>query len=342
MSVNLAIIGLGRWGPNYVRIFSAMPECNLKVVVDSDPKALQKLKNKYPALEQGTDYKEVLSRDDIDAVIVVTPTSTHFEIVKLALQKGKHVLCEKPITNSGKDAWELSELSAEKQVQLMVGHIFLFNPGIEYLRKSIIDEIVGDTYYINAVRTNLGPFRSDVNAAWDLASHDIYILNYLLWQRPKLVSAVGSSYLREDVEDIVFLTLKYPGNVLGHIHVSWLDPRKVRQITVVGKKKMITWDEAGALGPIMILDRKVDKEPVYDTFGEFQLLAKEGDIVMPLVPAREPLGAQAQEFITRCQSGKSDNQKGNPEEAAIVVNILEAASQSLTEQGKFVQIKYGK
>jgi len=356
MTIGIAVIGAGRWGPNYVRILRSMADVRVVAAVDPSPDARRKMKAAFPDLECDSDLQKALAKKDVDAVVVATPTSTHHEVVKAALKAGKHVLCEKPLAASGKQAWELVRLAGTKNLSqsaqsaqsaqrghertLMAGHVFLFNPGIEYLQKAAAEKDTGPIYYINAVRTNLGPFRSDVNAAWDLASHDIYIINAVLGKRPESVSAAGASFLRKPVEDIAFLTLRYPGGVLGHVHISWLDPRKVRQITLVGEKRMITWDEFGAPGPIMIYDRSVVKEPSYNTFGEFQLLAREGDVMVPRIKSAEPLAAQAKEFIQRCL-GKSSDTRGSAAQGAEVVDVLEAASRSMAENGAFVPVKYG-
>ena len=216
------------------------------------------------------------------------------------------------------------------------------NAGIEYLVKAARRQEAGSPFYMDAVRTNLGPFRSDVNAAWDLASHDIYIFNYVLGERPTWVSAVGASFLRKPVEDIVFLTLQYPSGVLGHIHVSWLDPKKLRMITLVGENKMITWDEFGVPGPIMIYDRSVVKDPVYTTYGEFQLLTREGDVVLPRIQLHEPLVAQTKAFVERCRAGADgEDDRGTARQGAEVVDVLEAAAASLRDNNRRVEVKYG-
>jgi predicted dehydrogenase len=338
--LNLAVIGLGRWGPNHVRNFNDLPDC--RVVAGADPVAanLKRVQSRY-AIDGYSDFREAIRRKDVNAVVVCTPTATHYEVVKAALEAGKHVLCEKPLTANSAEAWTLAALAESRKACLMVGHIFLFNPGIEYLSQSIRDKIAGRLYYLNAIRTNLGPFRRDVNAAWDLASHDIYIFNHLLRERPVAVAATGARYLRSSVEDIVFLTLQYPDGVLGHIHVSWLDPKKVRQITLVGEKKMITWDEFGAPGPIVIHDRAVVRDPVYDTFGEFQLLTKEGDLLVPRIPSQEPMSGQARFFVDACRGKSHVPSKGSPREGAEVVDILEACSASLAQSGRMVEIRYG-
>ncbi len=338
--INLAVIGLGRWGPNHVRNFNALPGARVALGVDLDPGHRRRMASMY-GIETCADYRIALDRKDIDAVVVCTPTATHYTIVNEALQRGKHVLCEKPLTHRSADAWALVRLSEQQRRILMTGHIFLFNPGIEYLAQSVRAQAAGPLYYIKAVRANLGPFRSDVNAAWDLASHDLYILNHILEGRPQWVAATGGSYLRKPVEDIVFLTLQYPNGVLGHIHVSWLDPKKIREITIVGERKMITWDEFGIPGPILIYDRSVVRDPVYDTFGEFQLLTKEGDILVPRIPSQEPMNNQARYFLDACRNPDRPLDRGSPRQAAEVVDILEAASRSLAGNGEKIAIPYG-
>ncbi|HMP73364.1 MAG TPA: Gfo/Idh/MocA family oxidoreductase [Kiritimatiellia bacterium] len=340
MKINLAVLGLGRWGPNHVRNFSSLPNAEVVLGVDIEEANRKRVAATY-GIETTDDVQHAFARSDIDAVVVCTPTETHTAIVEAALRAGKHVLCEKPITHRAADAWRLAALAAEKQRLLMTGHIFLFNPGIEYLAEAVKNHTAGPLYYIKAVRANLGPFRKDVNAAWDLASHDLYIFNHILGDRPEWVAATGGSYLREPVEDIVFLTLKYPSGILGHIHVSWLDPKKIREITIVGEKKMITWDEFGNPGPVLIHDRSVVRDPVYDTFGEFQLLTKEGDILVPRIPSQEPLNRQARYFVEACQNLDRPLNKGYPQQAAEVVDILEAASRSLAEDGRKISIVYG-
>ncbi|MBN2562057.1 MAG: Gfo/Idh/MocA family oxidoreductase [Phycisphaerae bacterium] len=337
----IAVIGLGRWGPNHIRNFHSLKGCAVVAAADPQEKARARVKALYPDVACVSECEEVLRRDDVDAVVVASPTATHFAVVKATLEAGKHVLCEKPLTNVSRDAWELVSLAESRGLILMVGHVFLFNPGIAYLSQAVREGVPGPVYYMNAVRTNLGPFRSDVNAAWDLASHDIYILNDLLGQRPRSVAATGASYLRPPVEDTVFLTLRYEKGVVGHIHVSWLDPRKVRQITVVGEKKMITWDEFGVPGPVMIYDRSVIRDPIYDTFGEFQLLAREGDVMVPRIPNKEPLAAQAQAFAEILAAGKKDFTRGSARQGAEVVDVLETAQRSLASGGAECEVSYG-
>lgn len=323
-----------------MRNFNSLPSSEVVLGADIEESSRKRVSSTY-GIETVADYHACLKRPDVDAVVVCTPTATHAGIIEEALNAGKHVLAEKPITNKASDAWRLARLAEKNKRVLMTGHIFLFNPGVEYLADAVRKQSAGPLYYIKAVRANLGPFRKDVNAAWDLASHDLYIFNHVLGQRPEWVAATGGSYLRPPVEDIVFLTLQYPNGVLGHIHVSWLDPKKIREITIVGEKKMITWDEFGSPGPVMIYDRSVVRDPVYDTFGEFQLLTKEGDILVPRIPSQEPLNRQARYFIEACQNPERPLDRGHSTQAAEVVDILEAASQSLANDGKKIKINYG-
>jgi predicted dehydrogenase len=341
--LRIGVIGLGHWGPNHIRNFYALPNVKVVAAVDLDGKRRQRVQQMYHDIELSETADSIWNRRDIDAVVVATPTATHYQLVKAALESGKHVLCEKPLAAQSRDAWDLVRLAQAANRVLMVGNVFLFNPGVEYTKGALDRKVVGEVYYLNAVRTNLGPFRYDVNAAWDLASHDIYILNYLICERPATVAATGGCYLLKEkkIEDIVFLTLEYPSGVLGHVHVSWLDPRKVRQITVVGEQKMILWDDLGSPGPVTIFDRKVDREPVYTTFGEFQLLAREGDVVYPRILAQEPLAAQAKAFVAWVLEGKVPDGRGTAQQGAEVVDVLEAVTRSLQNNGRKERVEYG-
>lgn len=339
---NIAVIGAGRWGPNHVRNFSAQKNCQVVAVADPREEALARIRANFTYLRAYKDYADILDMPDVDAVVVAVPTSLHYQVVRDALTAGKNVLCEKPLTSKSADAWELVDLAEKMRLQLMVGHVFLFNPGIAYLLQAAREHALGPLYYVSAVRTNLGPFRSDVNAAWDLASHDIYIFNAILDSRPVAVSAVGASYLSPPVEDLAFLTMQYANGSVAHAHASWLDPKKVRQITLVGEKKMITWDEFGVPAPIMVFNRSVVREPVYNSFGEFQLLTREGDVMIPHIPPKEPLAAQAVEFVARLHGTSNDLVRGSARQGAEVVDILMAASRSMLSHGAMQEVEYGR
>ena len=291
------IIGCGQWGPNQIRSFFFHPQTRVVRICDTDQARLAANQSLFPGIEATLDFKEITRASDIDLVVITTPVFTHFEIAKDALMHGKDVLCEKPLAIHAKECEILARLADKKKLILMVGHVFLFNPGVLELKKLILSKEIGDIHYLHAQRTNLGPVRRDVNAVYDLASHDISIFNFLLNAKPKVLSATGKCYLQKRVEDVVFVSLEYPGNVLAHIHVSWLDPKKVRQITVVGHKKMMTWNDLSLSGPVEIYSKHVEKGPYYRDFGEFHLLVKEGEVRVPYIKNIEPLKQQADHFV---------------------------------------------
>ncbi len=293
----IGVIGCGQWGPNQIRTFFFHPHAEVVRVCDADTRRLDAMKNLYRSVQVTTRYQDVTQAADIDAVVITTPVSSHFAIAQDALLHGKDVLCEKPLTHTSAEARDLVKIAQDKKLILMVGHVFLFNPGIVKLKEVVDSKELGQTYYLHAERTNLGPVRKDVNSVFDLASHDIAIFNFLLGARPKVVSAVGRGYLQPQVEDVAFVSLEYPGGVMAHIHVSWLDPKKVRQITVVGSKKMATWNDLASTGPVEIFSKRIEREPYYKDYGEFHLLAKDGEVVIPAVKAEEPLKRQAEHFM---------------------------------------------
>lgn len=334
--VHIGVIGCGHWGPNHIRVFSSLRESNVISVADPDAQRLQYIKEQYPNIETYEDAAGLLNDSRIEAIVVATPTHTHYELVKAALSAGKHVLCEKPLCQSVEEGQELVDLAEQQKCILMVGHIFVFNSGILKLKELIQEKYLGDIYYLSATRTNLGPIRNDVNVAYDLATHDISICNFLLDDSPIAVSAVGASFLQETIHDMAFITLTYPNNVFANIRASWLDPRKVRQMTVVGDQKMVTWDDLAPMGPVTIYDKGVAKEPYYNCFGEFQLLSREGDVTIPKVRMEEPLKTQNQYFLLCLETGKvpiSDGHSG-----VILVKILTAINQSLHSGGQPVHI----
>lgn len=295
--IRIGVIGCGQWGPNHIRTFFFHPQTEIARICDRDTDRLASMQKLYHEAKVSQDYREVTRASDVDAVIVTTPVSSHYEIAADALRHGKDVLCEKPLTIKWEDSKKLADLARQKKRILMVGHVFLFNPGILELKKRIEQKEVGKIHYLHAERTNLGPVRSDANAVYDLASHDISIFNFLLGSSPKVLSATGKCYLQKGVEDVAFVSLEYPKNILAHIHVSWLDPKKIRQITVVGQNKMMTWDDLSLSGPIEIYSKHVERYPSFRGYGEHYLSVKEGEILIPHVKNFEPLRAQAGHFI---------------------------------------------
>ncbi|MCM8775512.1 MAG: Gfo/Idh/MocA family oxidoreductase [Candidatus Omnitrophica bacterium] len=335
--INLGVIGCGQWGPNHIRNFTNLANCRVLACADLNDKRLKSMKVLFRTIHPTKDYLEIIRHPKIDAVVVATPSSTHYRIVKECLTAGKDVLCEKPLCLKKSEAKELIDLAGSLKKILMVGHVFLFNAGIRKLNELIRSGECGRIYYLHAKRTNLGPFRTDVNAVWDLASHDISICNYLLNAMPVDVSARGGKYLQAGIEDVAFVCLKYPMGILANIHVSWLDPKKVRQLTVVGDKQMIHWDDLDNVGPIKCYDRKVEPHYYYETFGEFYLLAKEGNITIPKLNLHEPLKAQAVHFLECVQSRKEPTSDGKT--GLDVIRVIDAIQKSLAHEGTPVPIK---
>ncbi|MDP8264981.1 MAG: Gfo/Idh/MocA family oxidoreductase [Candidatus Aceula lacicola] len=336
--ISIGVIGCGHWGPNHIRTFSQLANSEVAICSDLDINRLNAVKNLFPHVKTTIDYRDILSIDDVDAICIATPTASHFQIAKESLESGKHVLCEKPLTLSVKECEELGQLAQKKSRVLMVGHVFLFNEGIVQLKKCLESGELGGIYYAHSERTNLGPFRYDVNALWDLAPHDISIFNYLFDSCPVSVSARGQKCLNDSQEDLAFVTLEYPNNTLVNVHVSWLDPRKVRQITIVGDQKMIVWDDLDSSGPIRLYDKHVEKTEVfYETYGEFQLLSKEGSVTIPKIAVKEPLKSQNQYFLDCIEKGQQPNMS-DAKKAEDVVKTLLAISESMNNGGSPVRI----
>jgi predicted dehydrogenase len=333
----MGVIGFGEWGPNHVRNFSSLPGVKVVGVADAREERLKAAAEQFEGIGTSPTHRDLIARYDLNAVVVATPTSTHAPIIRDALDAGLHVLCEKPVCSTVEDARDIASRADKSGLIVMVGHVFLFNSGIRKLRELIEKSELGTVRYLTARRTNLGPIRDDVNAAWDLASHDISIMSYLLNAHPLQVSAVGQGYLDRPLQDVAFLTLTYPDGVLANVHVSWLDPVKVREITAVGTTKMVVWNDLSSTGPIHIFDKGVVRGRRYSDFGDFQLLARQGDVTIPHVPMEEPLRAQARHFVNALgigSNGVSDVRFGLG-----VVKVLAAADQSMLQGGVPVPVE---
>ena len=333
-TITVAQIGCGYWGPNVLRNFSAQQECLVKFVAEINPERQAYVRANFPRSEVVKDLDIILSDPEIDAVIVATPASSHHALAKEALKSGKHVFVEKPLATSTKDADELVSLAAASGKTLMVGHTFLYNAAVRYAKKLLAEEELGQLYYIYSQRLNLGQVRSDVNAWWNLAPHDVSILMYLMnGELPASVSAVGVSYIQPGIEDVVFATLKWANGVTGHIHVSWLDPGKIRKMTLVGSRKMVIYDDV-ADDKIVVFDKGVDRVPKigermdYDQSGAYQLIHRTGDIWLPTINFQEPLRTEAAHFLECLRRGLPP--LTGPKHARDVVAVLEATQTALT------------
>jgi predicted dehydrogenase len=333
--LRIGVIGFGQWGPNHVRNFSGMDGVEVVRVCDGAEARLKAAQKFLRGVAVTTNAAEITNAADIDAVVVATPTSSHYALVKAALEAGKDVLCEKPLAQTAAQCRELVDLAAAKQRILMVGHVFLYNAGVLHLKTDLERGELGRIYYMDAIRTNLGPVRKDVGAIYDLASHDISIFNFLLGAQPLEVSATGQSVLMSGIEDVGFLTLYYPNNVVCHAHASWLNPRKVRQLTVVCDQKMALWDDMNNLEPIRYYDKGVIADH-YTSFGEFQMILRDGQIVIPKVKMFEPLTRQDTEFVASIRTRRPPIADGRV--GLAVVQVMEAAMESIKNHGRSAKV----
>ncbi len=337
--VRVGVIGCGYWGPNLIRNLSQLPESEVVGCADLKEKRLAHMKNLYPEVNTTHDDKDLISADDIDAIVIATPPATHFKIAMRALKAGKHVFVEKPLATSSADCETLVATAKKNDLTLMVGHTFLYTAAVNKIKELIESGELGDILYINTTRVNLGIFQENINVVWDLAPHDVSILNYVLDSMPEGVGAHGHSYIRKNVEDVAFLYFKYPGSIMAHAHVSWLDPNKIRKTTVVGSKKMLVYDDISSLEKIRIYDKGVTVLPHYDTFGEFQLSYRFGDIFVPKLDDSEPLKVECQHFIDCVRGGIAPRSSG--EHGLEVVRVIEAANESLVNSGAMVPLHSG-
>lgn len=335
-TVGVAIIGCGYWGMNYVRILSELPDARVVAVCEQRPERLQEVAKRFPGVHLTTEIEDAASQPGVDAVVVCTEATTHFRITQGLLAAGKHILVEKPLTTSSADAEELIRLASSKSVILMVGHTFVFNSGIRKV-KEYIQRGNGPVYYIHARRTNLGPIRRDVNALWDLAPHDIAIFNFLLDSTPQWVSAVGGRVLRNCREDVGFISLGYPDNILGHIHVSWADPDKAREVVVVKGDSRIVFNDLNGVEQVRVFEKGVstmEHEPL--DYGEFRLQIRDGDIISPRIEPCEPLKMECRHFLDCVRLGQRPISSGI--EGRDVVRVLEAVNRSIQRKGMQVEI----
>ena len=334
--IRVAVVGAGHWGPNLIRNFHNRERSEVLWVVDRDPGRLGQVRGRFPEIQVAQEAEPALADVRVDGVVIATPTSTHYRFAKAALERGKHVLVEKPIATAVREGAELCALAAASGRVLMIGHVFLFNPGIQRVKQYLDAGELGRIYYVAMVRTNLGPIRVDVDAAWDLASHDVSVVNYWLESEPVTVAAVGGTWINPGVADAVFATLRYPDDVLVNLHVSWLNPRKARDITVVGEKRMLTFDDMNLTEPIRVYDKRVtdDRTTVgyVDSFASFRASIREGEIVIPRVVLGEPLRAECEHFLDCVESGKPPLTGG--EQGMAVVRVLEAIERSARNGGR--------
>jgi predicted dehydrogenase len=333
----VAIIGCGYWGVNYIRVFNDMPDAEVLVLCDPRESRLEEMARRYPGIKVTTSIDEALEVEGVEAAVIATNAVTHFELASKALRAGKHLLVEKPLTTTSDDSERLIQIAEQQKLLLLVGHTFLYNAGVRKVKEYLDEQHV---YYLYARRTSLGPIRTDVNAVWDLAPHDVAIFNYLLGSKPITVSAVGAKVLRNHREDVGFISLTYPGNVVGHIHVCWGDPNKVREVLAVGRDQRIVFNDLDPLERVRVFNKGVRVEPLEEpqSFGEYAFQLRDGEITSPAIPVSEPLKNQSGHFLHCIRRGEvvfTDAGQG-----LAVVRVMEAIDESIEQSGAPVAIDW--
>jgi predicted dehydrogenase len=333
--LQIGVIGYGYWGPNIVRNFSTAAGSQVAAVCDMNKTALEKVKKAYPHVKITTDINELLLAPGIDAVAIATPVFTHFELAKRALDEGKHIFVEKPFTHTVAEAEKLIELADKKNLKIMVDHTFLYTGAVRKIKELIEDGVLGDLYYFDSVRVNLGLFQHDVNVVWDLAPHDFAVMDYIIGKRPQAVVATGAGHFGRGLEDIAFLTFYYKQNIIAHINVNWLSPVKVRTTLIGGEKKMLVWNDIEPDEKIKIYDKGVQ---VKTKEGRYNLLVnyRSGDMWAPKIEQTEALRLMAEKFVDYVQHGGSVVNDGVA--GLNIVRMLEAANKSLKNKSEMVYL----
>jgi predicted dehydrogenase len=332
--MNFGVIGYGYWGPNVVRNLTTLEGSCVAAIADLSPNARARAQKAYPGIRVTPDANEVITSPQIDAIAIVSPVWTHYELAKAALENGKHVFVEKPLTSNAAQGEELIELAKKKNLRLMVDHTFLFTGTVRKIRQLLDEGALGKLYYYDSTRVNLGLFQHDINVLWDLAPHDLAIMDYLIGASPEAVVATGQKHLNGH-EDIAYLTLYFPNKVIAHVNVNWLSPVKIRMTLIGGEKKMLLWNDLVADEKLRVYDKGVDitsEEGVYDMLVSYRT----GDMWAPQIERREALRTELEYFVECVAAGRDPFNDGRS--GLRVVNILEAATKSLEGRGALVYL----
>ncbi len=335
--ITVGVVGCGYWGPNLVRNFRSLPDCHLKMMCDLSQDRLAHLRSLYPDVEGETKYEHLLNGAGLDAIVVATAVRLHFPMAKASLLAGKHTLIEKPLACSTAECEELIDLARKQGLTLMVGHTFLYSAAVRKIKEIIDHRDLGDIRYISARRLNLGLFQKDINVTWDLAPHDLSIILHIMQEKPHSLNCRGTAHITPGIEDVTSLNLQFANERSAIIQSSWLDPRKVREMTIVGSKRMIVYDDVAPQEKIRIFDVRVERPPHYDTFAEFHYAYHYGDMYSPYIKQDEPLKTECQHFLDCIRDGTpplSDGTKGLE-----VVQILEASSESIKQAGAPIDLR---
>ncbi len=332
--ISVGVIGYGYWGPNIVRNFCTIDNTEVKLVCDSNPNALKRAKRSYPHLQVTADFDEIISSPHIDAIAVITPVSTHFDLVRKALQEGKHVFVEKPFTATVAQAEELIELAEKKRLKIMVDHTFIFTGAVRKMKQLVDEGALGELYYYDSMRVNLGQFQRDVNVIWDLAPHDFSIMDYLIQDKPEALSAWGKSHVN-GLEDTAYVTAYFSNNMIAHFNVNWLSPVKLRMTLVGGEKRMLVWNDLEADEKIKVYDKGINTRT---TEGRYRMLVsyRSGDAWVPRVDQAEALKVEAEYFAECIMEDETPINDGHA--GLRVVKMLAACNESLIKSGNMVKI----
>jgi predicted dehydrogenase len=333
--IGVAVVGAGAWGKNHIRVFSEIPHIQLKYICDSDPAKLSSIQKAYPQTKKVENLKPILLDPEVRGVVVASSAGSHYSLSKEILLADKDVLVEKPMTLNAKEAEEILEIAEKRGRILMVGHLLIYHPVVDRLKEMIASGELGEIYYIYTQRVNLGVIRQDENALLSFAPHDLSVILHLLGEEPVMVSAHGESYIQNGIEDVVFMSLRFSDGKMANIHLSWLDPHKLRKITIVGRKKMVVFDDMEVSEKLKVYDKGVGSTS-YSTYGEY-LSLRFGDITIPSVKVGEPLRTEAEHFIQCIESRKEPKTGGR--DGLKVVKILMAAQRSLKEKGTPVSLE---
>ncbi len=333
--MNIGVIGYGYWGPNLVRNFSEIQNSSVVIVCDTRPERLALIRNRYPRMATTTDPRDIYNRSDVDAVVIATPVSTHYELAMQALNAGKHVLVEKPLTSSYEEALRLVDAADRLKKVFMVDHTFVYTGAVRKIRE-LIDNSLGELYYYDSVRVNLGLFQHDVNVLWDLAVHDLAILEHIVSARPLAVSATGVSHVAGEPENIAYLSIWYEHNIFAHIHVNWLAPVKVRRTLIGGSQKMVVYDDLEPDQKIKVYDKGITLNQSPESVYQMMIGYRTGDMWAPKIDGAEALKTEAIHFLDCIQNGKTPLTDGRA--GMRVVKILEAANQSMAERGRMIEL----
>lgn len=334
--LSVGIVGCGYWGPNLIRNFNNLPGCQVSGVCDRSDARLDHMRGLYPDARQFHEFDEMLALDGLDAVVVATPVRTHFPLAKAALLAGKHCLIEKPMASSSAECEELIAIAEEKGLTLMVGHTFLYSEPIHRITDIVASGDLGELLYVNSQRLNLGLFQQDINVAWDLAPHDISIILHILGKVPTSVNCQGNAHITPGIEDVTNISMNFEGKQFATIQSSWLEPRKVRQMTIVGSRRMIVYDDLQPHEKIRVYDTRVERPPHYDSFAQFHYSYHNGDCYIPQLRQQEPLKELCQHFLDCANKGTKPISCGR--EGAKLVRILEASSESLAAGGSAITL----